>query len=105
MQVQSKIPSALVALHNFILKHDEADLDHWLVDNDVHDNLPGMYRNEDIDFGLLATTHIVSNGEKRRAEDTRDKLAQEMWNNYQVYLEEQMDCDDYYHNIEPLDLD
>ena len=61
MRVQSKIPSALVALHNFILTHDEADLDRWLVDDDVHDNLPGMYRDRDIDFGLLATTHVISN--------------------------------------------
>jgi hypothetical protein len=33
MNVQAKIPSALVALHNFILEHNKADLDRWIIDN------------------------------------------------------------------------
>ncbi|KAF7358246.1 putative transposase [Mycena venus] len=32
MKVQAQIPSALVALHNFILEHDETDLDRWIID-------------------------------------------------------------------------
>jgi hypothetical protein len=104
MQTQSKIPSALIALHNFILEHDETDLDRWLGNKDALDNLMGMYRNEDIDFGRLATSLNTTAAEKRRAENARDQLAQEMWQGYEEYLQNMMDMD--YDNdlqIEPVD--
>ena len=109
MQVQAKIPSALVALHNFILAHDDTDLDRWL-EPDMRDDLPGRYRDQEIDFGRLATSNVVSSVEKRRAENARDQLAQEMWRDYQDYLAareaERMDIDhDNYGDIEPAGLD
>ena len=68
MVVQAKIPSALVALHNFILEHDEGDLDRWILDEQAQDNLPGARQDKEIDFGQLAASAQVSSAEKRQAE-------------------------------------
>lgn len=93
MGVQAKIPAALVALHNFIMEHDAADLDRWIVDEAAEDLLRGRRRGE-IDFGQLATATKVTTAEKRRAEHLRDKLAQDMWEDYQRILAERQDQDD-----------
>jgi hypothetical protein len=105
MNVQAKIPSALVALHNFILEHDEADLDRWIIDEQAQDNSPGARRNQEIDFGCLASSARVSPAEKRQAETTCDNIANAMWDDYMQYLAEKMDVDSHYSDIraEPLD--
>ena len=69
MATQSKIPSALIALHNFILEHDETDLDRWLGDPDALDNLMGLRRDEQIDFWKRA--HQASNNSRRNPKKTR----------------------------------
>ncbi|KAJ6505136.1 hypothetical protein C8R45DRAFT_761237, partial [Mycena sanguinolenta] len=100
MNIQSKIPSALVALHNFILDHDEEDIDRWILDEGAEDNLRGNRREQEIDFGHLSTTGWVSAAEKDRAEKTRDEIAKAMWDDYQEYLDTRMDVeDDYYGDI------
>ncbi|KAJ6562676.1 hypothetical protein B0H10DRAFT_2239844 [Mycena sp. CBHHK59/15] len=86
MRTQSKSPSALIALHNFILDHDETDLDRWLGDEDALDNLRGMRRNADIDFGRLATAMSTTPAEKRRAEDVRDRMARAMFRDYHINI-------------------
>ncbi|KAJ7182312.1 hypothetical protein C8R43DRAFT_1144087, partial [Mycena crocata] len=93
MEVQAKIPSALVALHNFILEHDTADLDRWIIDEQAQDNFRGSRRDQEIDFGCLSTSSRVSPAEKRHAEDIRDGIAQDMWNDYVQYIDEEMDVD------------
>ncbi|KAF7346733.1 putative transposase [Mycena sanguinolenta] len=104
MQTQSRIPSALIALHNFILDHDETDLDHWLGKEDSLDNLMGRPRNTNIDFGRLATSMNTTAAEKRRAENVRDRLAQAMWADYLAYL--QMEVGQYYYDqLQPEALD
>jgi len=107
MAAQAKIPSALIALHNFILEHDETDLDRWIGNPDALDNLMGRRRDEEIDFGRLATTLNTSTAEKRRAESMRDRIAEEMWASYQDYLAQRMDIDQdaNYHEIQPAALD
>jgi hypothetical protein len=106
MAAQSKIPSALIALHNFILEHDETDLERWLGNQDALDNLMDLRRDDEIDFGQLATSLNTSAAEKRHAETTRDQIAKGMWNGYKQYLGEQMDIDqDNYEDIQPADLD
>lgn len=104
MQTQSKIPSALVALHNFILDHDETDLDRWLGDEDALDNLRGVHRNADIDFGRLATSMSTTPAEKRRAEEYRDRIARAMFRDYHEYLRNHADPN-YYNELraEPVD--
>ncbi|KAJ7765581.1 hypothetical protein B0H16DRAFT_1309701, partial [Mycena metata] len=106
MEVQAKIPSVLVALHNFILEHDETDLDRWIIDEQAQDATRGARRDEEIDFGRLASTSRVSAQEKHQAEGIRDRIAQQMWEDYQQYLADRMDIDsNYYDGIqaEPLD--
>jgi hypothetical protein len=110
LSVQAHIPPALAALHNFILEHDSTDVNKYLYDEngniDCSDNQPGMRRVEEIDFGRLAATQIISCAEKRQAEAYRDQIAQAMWDNYQHVLAEQEDdgmvIDDAI-QIEPLD--
>lgn len=102
MATQAKIPSALIALHNFILEHDSTDLDRWMGDPDALDNLIGQ-RRDNLDFGRLATSLNTSAAEKRRAEGTRDHIAQAMWDGYQQYLQDQMDID--YDDLQAPELD
>ncbi|KAJ6480216.1 hypothetical protein C8R45DRAFT_832347, partial [Mycena sanguinolenta] len=104
MLTQSKIPSALIALHNFILGHDKTDIDHWLGKEDSLDNLIGRARNTNIDFSRLATSMNTTAAEKRHAEGVRDQLAQAMWADYLAYL--QMDAGQYYYDqLQPEGLD
>jgi hypothetical protein len=106
MKVQAQIPSALVALHNFILEHDEADLDRWIIDEQAEDSSRGVRRTQEIDFGSLASTARVSPAEKRHAETRRDEIAKAMWDDYLEYLAERMDVDeDRYYDIQPESLD
>jgi hypothetical protein len=106
MKVQAKIPSALVALHNFILEHDETDLDRWIIDEQAQDDNHGVRRDQEIDFGRLASTARVSPAEKRRAEGIRDEMAHAMWDSYVQYLSERMDVDtNYYGDFAPEPLD
>ena len=42
MKVQAQSLSALVALHNFILGHDETDLDRWIIDEQAEDSSQGV---------------------------------------------------------------
>ncbi|KAJ7130979.1 hypothetical protein C8R46DRAFT_1015917 [Mycena filopes] len=103
MAAQAKIPSALIALHNFILEHDETDLERWIGNPDALDNLMGMRRDDEIDFGRLAASLTTSAAEKRRAEGTRDRIADAMWHGYQQYLDERMDID--HEELQPAELD
>jgi hypothetical protein len=105
METQAQIPSALVALHNFILEHNESDLDCWIVDEQATDLLPGARQTLPIDFGWLLSSDRVLAGEKARAEQMRDQLANAMWTDYQRVLEERMDIDTHYDDIEPTELD
>ncbi|KAJ6568513.1 hypothetical protein B0H19DRAFT_938701 [Mycena capillaripes] len=83
MAIQACVPSALAALHNFILKHDSAE---WnaLLDADVEDPTPGA-RGSENDSGDLARSATTPQ-EKRRSETRWDTIAQAMWESYQEYL-------------------
>lgn len=104
MEVQAQIPPALVALHNFILEHDSTDVELYLQE-DVVDNLPGFRRTEEIDFGRLTTAEKTTRAERVHAEGTRDRIATEMWEDYQRILMERaaeaMQVDGM--DMEPLD--
>lgn len=78
MDIQSRIPPALAALHNFILKHDSVDREDILEDLDISDPDLG-------DYGDLAE-EIPDQAEKERANSLRDTIAKEMWVSYQQYL-------------------
>jgi hypothetical protein len=85
MSVQSRIPAALAALHNFICHHDPAEID--------------VYRDPTNDFDLealemAATASVgelamgpVSVAERNDANARRDRIARDMWAQYSTYLE------------------
>jgi hypothetical protein len=88
------------------LEHDETDLERWLGNPDALDNLMGLRRDDEIDFGRLATSLNTSAAEKRRAESTRDQIAKGMWHSYEQYQGEPMDIDhDNYEELQPAELD
>lgn len=85
MSVQSHIPTALAALHNFIRHYDPEEID--------------MYRNPTAEFDLevleMATTASVgelgigpvSVAERNDANARQDRIARDMWAQYSTYLE------------------
>ena len=85
MSVQSRIPSALAALHNFIRHYDPEELN--------------TYRNPTAEFDLevlemAATASVgelgtapVSVAERNIANARRDRIAHDMWAQYSMYLE------------------
>jgi hypothetical protein len=85
MDIQARIPSALAALHNFILKHDSIEWDD-ILDMDVEDPIPGTCSEEN-DFGVLVHGATTAQ-EKRQSEVRRDGIAQAMWESYQRLLRE-----------------
>jgi hypothetical protein len=82
MAVQARIPCALAALHNFILSHDSTDLNNFS-EEDV-DLDPGQHHDS---LGSLADS-TISREERSRAANNRDRIAQEMWNQYQQYIQD-----------------
>nr|GAT44780.1 predicted protein [Mycena chlorophos] len=81
MSIQARIPPALAALHNFILQHDPEDR----VDPTIRDDpSPGYHPRMD-NIGDIATErHNAEESEEGVA--LRDRVADEMWEQYQDYL-------------------
>lgn len=84
MDIQARIPPALAAVHNYILKHDPCELE--LMEDQLDSN-PGNAPEVDHGFGLLSNRHPDA-AEKLRARNNRDKIAEDMWNSYQLLLAE-----------------
>jgi hypothetical protein len=75
MRWQARLPAALAAIHNFIRNYDPNDI------NDIADPVdpePGT-RVEELAQG------IPSAAERDRANQRRDRIAQEMWTQYVAY--------------------
>ncbi|KAJ7740323.1 hypothetical protein B0H16DRAFT_1324502 [Mycena metata] len=85
MDIQARVPPALAALHNFILRHDSVEWEH-ILNVGLDDPTPGT-RGEQADFGVLARGATTAQ-EKRRSELKRDQMAQAMWESYQQVLAE-----------------
>lgn len=91
MKIQARIPAALAALHNFILEHDPEDR----VDPEVWDPSPGGTVDPDMVATLLLQGELAT--ERRTSEESeagarlRDRIADEMWAQYQEYLREHQD--------------
>lgn len=82
LQIQTHIPPALCALHNFIRRHDPSDINDF---PDATDNPAD--RADGSGIGELATS-AVSARERASAGNKRDQIAQDMWNSYQQILRE-----------------
>jgi hypothetical protein len=76
MDFQARIPAALAAIHNFIRIHDPNDLEGFLEADDAE---RGFFAGE-LAEGQTRTA------EKRRANTRRDRIAAEMWEQYQAEL-------------------
>lgn len=86
MGVQARIPPGLAALHNFILKHDDSDIEHF---TDAWDPAPGYSAAHDEDHFHIQgelSQGVVGREEKARAEQRRNEIAQAMWVDYQERL-------------------
>jgi hypothetical protein len=86
MDVQSRLPPALAALHNFIHEHDPDDLAEY---DDIEDPQPGVRKNLEA-VGELARG-IPRAAERNGAVTRRDQIAQMMWVQYQEELERRRD--------------
>ncbi len=84
MDVQARIPSALAAIHNFILDHDEDDIKDF---EDATDENPGILPGREVEIGSLSEGPADWR-EKQRASRKRDEIAQAMWDDYQQLLQE-----------------
>ncbi|KAJ6537447.1 hypothetical protein DFH09DRAFT_1091030 [Mycena vulgaris] len=86
MSVQARIPPAMAALHNFILKHDSEEWDD-ILDMEIEDPATGTRGPNQDRFGHLAEGP-TDPMEKARSEARRDRIAQAMWVSYQELLRE-----------------
>jgi len=88
MDIQALIPPALAALHNFIRQYDPEDIQTSDDDDndDDSDKLPDFQRPISDTVGELGMGMVTSR-ESARANERRDRIAGEMWEQYQRYLE------------------
>ncbi|KAJ3991370.1 hypothetical protein F5050DRAFT_1794426 [Lentinula boryana] len=84
MGIQARIPVGLAAVHNFIMKHDDSDLNNF---TDAWDPAPGYCGAwVDASSGDLIEG-LVSRAEKAEAEKRRDDIAHKMWDSYKELLQ------------------
>ena len=78
MGIQALIPPALTAIHNFICKYDNEEINDYITDN-MEDPQPGGREGE------LATAPARRH-EKQEADQRKEIITQKMWNQYQQEL-------------------
>jgi hypothetical protein len=78
LDIQARIPPALAAVHNFIRRHDPDEIEEFADSEDLE---PGEY------LGELALGPPRA-AERERANTRRDRIAQDMWVQYQTTLQE-----------------
>jgi len=81
--MQARLPPALAALHNFIRKHDPDDIADF---DDVEDSQPGTRVEESAAAEGQLAEGLPGVAERRDANDRRDRIAREMWIQYQAVL-------------------
>ncbi|KAG9218342.1 hypothetical protein CCMSSC00406_0007287 [Pleurotus cornucopiae] len=84
LKKQAKMVLALCVLHNFIRVHDPQDLDGATLE-DLNNYRQQSHTPTTDDY----STHI-SHEERDRANDFRDRIAKQMWEQYQQYLQQNM---------------
>ncbi|KAJ3820985.1 hypothetical protein EV361DRAFT_811944, partial [Lentinula raphanica] len=91
IHTQARIPAALAAIHNFIRLQDPTD-DLFQFTQTEEINLSSIHSDEFSSPETYYHFHI-SPEEKDRASASWDRIAQECWNQYQLYLTESGDED------------
>jgi hypothetical protein len=82
MDIQARVPPALAALHNFIRKYDPDDIADF---DDVKDPQPGARMEGAAAEGQLADG-LPRTAERRQTNERWDRIAQDMWVQYQAEL-------------------
>ncbi|CAA7270773.1 unnamed protein product [Cyclocybe aegerita] len=77
LSIQAKIPAGLGSVHNFIMDHNETDLEHYLDQEPTPEN--------NTSTGALGDG-LISHVERARATALRDEIATQMRNDYQQFL-------------------
>jgi hypothetical protein len=85
MRVQARVPAALMAIHNLILRFDprEDEDEPDDEDDDAYDPTPRL---DPDDNEELASSMVVPPEEQLEAEQRRDGIANAMWEQYVEYL-------------------
>lgn len=95
MSVQVRISAALAAIHNLIIQYDPVECSAFSNDDgdsDEEDTFDPTPQNRDT--GILAQTMALPPEETERHKARRDAIAQEMWESYQLWLQNHnMDID------------
>src|SRR6266404_5929446 len=81
MSIQALIPPVLAALHNFIQQYDPSEITSFVEANDLIDFQMGYHE----PVGVLGDSLMVN--ETRRANARWDRITDDMWAQYQHYLE------------------
>ena len=86
MGIQARIPSALAALHNFIIKYNFTKVEGIV--EEIDRSAAAYIDCQPLDllkFGQLAA-RVPDCAETRCVKRKRDEIAQAMWDDYQRYL-------------------
>ena len=86
MQIQALIPPALAVLHNFIQQYNPEEI-HMYDDDDDDDEINFLISPRPRSVRELRMDAVTSR-EMKWANDRQDKIAGEMWGQYQCYLED-----------------
>ena len=86
-EIQSRIPATLVALYNFIRTHDPQQL-YSQLDDDNLDHSPGGFYAGDDSFILGGMEVVDEDGSESEATRRRNRIADEMWIQYQQILQQ-----------------
>jgi hypothetical protein len=78
MAIQAQIPPGLAAVHNFIMDHDDTDIQHYLNGLDAADEASN---------GQLGDGTILP-VEHKQASILCDQIARQMWHSYQHFLQD-----------------
>lgn len=85
MSIQSRIPPALAALHNFIRHYDPEEIDAYR-DPTAEFDLEALEMAATASVGELGTGPVLV-AERNDANARRDRIARDMWAQYSTYLE------------------
>jgi hypothetical protein len=82
MEIQSLIPPALCAMHNFIRHYDPNDV------NDFEQDINDLMHGDVLEDGLGELSRgAVSRDARERASESRDNIAQAMWDQYMASVD------------------
>jgi hypothetical protein len=85
MKIQSLIPPALCAMHNFIRHYDSNDI------NDFEQDIDDLMHGDGLEDGLGELSRgAVSRHARERASNSRDNIAQAMWDQYTAMWDQYM---------------